>query len=54
MKSAKQLGLAVVGLLLTTLAAVRLHFQPGAVSRLYLIAVVSVSLRAGFFSSVFP
>jgi signal transduction histidine kinase len=51
-RSAKQLGLGVAGLLLITFAAVRLGLQPGAVSLLYLIAVVFVSLRAGFFSSV--
>ena len=47
--SAKQFGLGVAGLLLITYAAVRLDLQPGAVSLLYLIAVVFVSLRAGFF-----
>lgn len=51
-KAAKQFGLGVAGLLLITVAAVRLQLQPGAVSLLYLIAVVFVSLRAGFFSSV--
>jgi signal transduction histidine kinase len=50
--SAKQFGLGVAGLLLITFAALRLGLQPGAVSLLYLIAVVFVSLRAGFFSSV--
>jgi signal transduction histidine kinase len=50
--SAKQFGLGVAVLLLITSAAVRLGLQPGAVSLLYLIAVVFVSLRAGFFSSV--
>jgi signal transduction histidine kinase len=52
MKSAKQFGLGIGGLLLITLAAVRLDLQPGAVSLLYLIAVVFVSLRAGFISSI--
>lgn len=52
MKSARQFGLGVGGLLLITLAAVRLHLQPGAVSLLYLIAVVFVSQRAGFVSSI--
>src|SRR5690242_12783691 len=52
MKSAKQFGLGIVGLLLITLASVRFQLQPGAVSLLYLIAVVFVSLRAGFLSSV--
>src|ERR1700756_1463908 len=51
-KSAKQFGVGVAGLLLITLTAVRLGLQPGAVSLLYLIAVVFVSLRAGLFSSV--
>jgi len=50
--SAKQFGLGVAGLLVITFAAVRLDLQPGAVSLLYLIAVVFVSLRAGFGSSV--
>src|SRR5579863_1663323 len=52
MKSARQFGLGVAGLLLITFAAIRLDLQPGAVSLLYLIAVVFVSLGAGFFSSV--
>jgi signal transduction histidine kinase len=51
-KSGKEFGLGVIGLLLITLAAVRLDLQPGAVSLLYLIAVVFVSLRAGLLSSV--
>src|SRR5579863_206290 len=51
MKSARQFGLGVAGLLLITFAAIRLDLQPGAVSLLYLIAVVFVSLGAGFFSS---
>jgi predicted anti-sigma-YlaC factor YlaD len=46
-KPARHIGLAVI-----TLAAVRLHLQPGALSLLYLIVVVFVSLRAGFVSSV--
>jgi signal transduction histidine kinase len=50
--SAKQFGLGVAVLLLITSAAVRLGLQPGAVSLVYLIAVVFVSVRAGFFSSV--
>jgi signal transduction histidine kinase len=50
-RSAGQFGLGVGGLLLVTLAAVRFHLQPGAVSLLYLIAVVFVSLSAGFVSS---
>jgi len=51
-KSAKQLGLGVAGLVLITFAALRLGLQPGAVSLLYLIAVVFVSLRAGLVSSI--
>src|ERR1700726_1640373 len=50
--SAKQFGLGVAGLLVITFAAVRLGLQPGAVSLLYLIAVVFVSLRAGLVSSI--
>lgn len=50
-RSAGQFGLGVGGLLLITLVAVRLHLQPGAVSLLYLIAVVFVSLNAGFVSA---
>jgi signal transduction histidine kinase len=42
----------VIGLGLITFAAVRLNLQPGTVSLLYLIAVVFVSLRTGFFSSI--
>jgi signal transduction histidine kinase len=51
-KSAKQFGLGVAGLVLITFAAVRLTLQPGAVSLLYLIAVVFVSLRARLVSSI--
>src|SRR5579862_5288623 len=51
-KSAKEFGLGVGGLLLLTFAAVRLGLQPGAISLLYLIAVVFVSLRAGLISSI--
>src|SRR5262249_53286649 len=39
-------------LVLITFAALRLSLQPGAVSLLYLIAVVFVSLRAGLVSSI--
>jgi signal transduction histidine kinase len=52
MKSAKQFALGMVGLALITLGAVRLQLQPGAISLLYLIVVVFISLRAGFISSV--
>jgi signal transduction histidine kinase len=51
-KSARQFGLGVAGLVLITFAAVRFGLQPGAVSLLYLIAVVFVSLRAGLVSSI--
>ena len=51
-KSAKQFGLGVAGLVLITFGAVRLGLQPGAVSLLYLIAVVFVSLGAGLVSSI--
>ena len=51
-KSAMQFLLGVIGLALITFAAVPLHLQPGAISLLYLIVVVFVSLRAGFVSSV--
>ena len=51
-KSGKEFGIGVAGLLLITLAAVRLGLQPGAVSLLYLIAVVFVSLRASLVASV--
>ena len=51
-RSAKQFGLGVAGLVLITFGSVRLGLQPGAVSLLYLIAVVFVSLRAGLVSSI--
>jgi signal transduction histidine kinase len=51
-KSATQFLLGIIGLSLITFAAVPLHLQPGAISLLYLIVVVFVSLRAGFVSSV--
>jgi signal transduction histidine kinase len=51
-KSATHFGIGVVGLLFVTLAAVRFGLQPGAVSLLYLIAVVFVSLRASLVASV--
>src|SRR6202140_672783 len=51
-KSATQFLLGIIGLALITFAAVPLHLQPGAISLLYLIVVVFVSLRAGFVSSV--
>jgi signal transduction histidine kinase len=51
-KSATHLLLGITGLALITLAARLLHLQPGAISLLYLIVIVFVSLRAGFVSSV--
>jgi signal transduction histidine kinase len=51
-KLATQFLLGIIGLALITFAAVPLHLQPGAISLLYLIVVVFVSLRAGFVSSV--
>ncbi len=50
--SAVQFVLGVIGLAAITFAAVRLHLQPGAISLLYLIVVVFVSLMAGIISSV--
>jgi len=44
--------LGIIGLAAITFAAERLRLQPGAISLLYLIVVVFVSLRAGFVSSV--
>lgn len=51
-KSATQFLLGIVGLALITFAAVPLNLQPGAISLLYLIAIVFVSLRAGLLTSV--
>jgi signal transduction histidine kinase len=42
----------IIGLAVITFSAVPLHLQPGAISLLYLIVVVFVSLRSGFVSSV--
>jgi len=42
----------ILGLAAITLAAVWFDLQPGAISLLYLIVVVFVSLRAGFISSI--
>src|SRR5258708_35067890 len=50
--SAIHLWLGMPGLASITLAAVMLHLQPGAISLLYLIVVVFVSLRAGLVPSV--
>src|SRR6202158_3244814 len=51
-KSATQFLLGLIGLALIKFPAVQLHLQPGAISLLYLVVVVFVSLRAGFVSSV--
>lgn len=50
--AAKQFAFGMVGLALITFAARLLGLQPGAISLLYLIVVVFVSVRAGFASSV--
>jgi signal transduction histidine kinase len=50
--AATQSLLGVLGLAAITLAAKQLGLQPGAISLLYLIVVVFVSLRAGFLSSL--
>jgi signal transduction histidine kinase len=50
--AATPLLFGIIGLAFITFAATRLHLQPGAVSLLYLIVVVFVSLRAGFVSAV--
>ncbi len=51
-RAATQFLLGVIGLALITFAAFPLRLQPGAISLLYLIVIVFVSLRAGFVSSV--
>src|SRR6266404_7197464 len=50
--AATQFLLGLIGLALITFAAVPLNLQPGAISLLYLIAIVFVSLRAGFVTSL--
>ena len=50
--AAKQFAFGMGGLTLIMFAARQLGLQPGAISLLYLIVVVFVSLRAGFASSV--
>src|SRR5712692_6657253 len=50
--AATQFLFGIIGLALISFAAVLLHLQPGAISLLYLIVVVFVSLRTGFASSV--
>jgi signal transduction histidine kinase len=51
-QAATQFLFGVIGLGLITFAALWLNLQPGTVSLLYLIAVVFVSLRTGFVSSI--
>jgi signal transduction histidine kinase len=51
-RAAGQLGPGIIGLALITFAGLRLSLQPGAISLIYLIIVVVVSLRAGFISSI--
>jgi len=51
-RAATQCLFGILGLAAITLAAVWFDLQPGAISLLYLIVVVFVSLRAGFVSSV--
>jgi signal transduction histidine kinase len=51
-QNAPQFVLGLIGLASLTAAAIPLHLQPGAISLLYLIVVVFVSLRAGFVSSL--
>src|SRR6266850_3962314 len=50
--SATHFLVGIVGLALITFAAFPLHLQPGAISLLYLVVVVFVSLRAGFVFSL--
>jgi signal transduction histidine kinase len=51
-KSAAQFLLGLIGLALITYAAVLFQLQPRAISLLYLIVLVFVSLKAGFVTSV--
>jgi signal transduction histidine kinase len=51
-QAATQCLFGILGLAAITFAAVWFDLQPGAISLLYLIVVVFVSLRAGFVSSV--
>ena len=51
-RAATQLLFGIVGLALITFAAVWFDLQPGAISLLYLIVIVFVSLRAGLVASV--
>jgi len=51
-RAAAPVSFGIIGLASISFAAIPLHLQPGAVSLLYLIVVVFVSLRAGFVSSL--
>jgi K+-sensing histidine kinase KdpD len=51
-KSAVQFLIGLFGLALITFAAILLNLQPGAISLLYLIVLVFVSLRSGFVTSL--
>src|SRR5438309_11454621 len=51
-KSVTQFVLGLFGLALITFAARLLDLQPGAISLLFLIAIVFVSLRAGYLTSL--
>src|ERR1700704_4251780 len=51
-RAAIQFLFGIIGLTLITFVALALRLQPGAISLLYLIVVVFVSLRAGFVVSV--
>src|SRR5256884_2271204 len=51
-RAATQFLFGIIGLALITFAAFPLHLQPGAISLLYLVVVVFVSLRGGFLSSL--
>jgi signal transduction histidine kinase len=51
-RGATQFLYGLIGLAWITFAAVPLHLLPGAISLLYLIVIVFVSLRAGFVTSV--
>src|SRR6266852_9000415 len=50
--AAAQFLLGIIGLAVITFIAIRLHLQPGAISLLYVIVVVFVSLRTGIVSAV--
>jgi signal transduction histidine kinase len=51
-QTARHFCVGLIGLALITVAVIRLNLQPGAISLLYLIVVVFVSLKGGLVSSV--